>query len=130
MRIAITGASGFVGHHGLHELASRGLDATVATFQRTPAGSGSLARMVLLDIHAPGPDPFIALGRPDLLLHFAWSGLPNYDSPHHMKRELPAQAAFLSACVRSGTRRVVVAGTCFEYGLARSEEHTSELQSL
>src|SRR3546814_6352219 len=52
----------------------------------------------------------------DLLLHFVWSGLPNYDSPHHMKRELPAQAAFLSACVRSGTRRVVVAGTCFEYG--------------
>jgi len=121
MRIAITGASGFVGRHVLHELASRGLKATAATFRRAPAGSGSLASMVPLDIHAPAPDPFVALGRPDLLLHFAWSGLPNYDSPHHLRSELPAQAAFLSACVRSGIKRVVVAGTCFEYGLASGE---------
>lgn len=121
MRIAVTGASGFVGRHVLHELASRGLEATVATFRRTPADSGSLVHRVPLDIHAPGQDPFMTLGRPDLLLHFAWSGLPNYDSPHHLEHELPAQAAFLSACVRSGTKRVVVAGTCFEYGLASGE---------
>jgi len=121
MRIAITGASGFVGRHVLHELASRGLETTVATFRRTPAGSNSLVRKVPLDIHVPVLDPFIALGEPDLLLHFAWSGLPNYDSHHHLESELPAHAAFLSACVRSGVRRIVVAGTCFEYGLASGE---------
>lgn len=97
------------------------MEATVAISQRTPAGSDSLAHMVPLDIQAPVPDPFVALGKPDLLLHFAWSGLPNYDSPHHLEKELPAQTAFLSACVRSGTKRVVVAGTCFEYGLASGE---------
>ena len=128
MRIAITGASGFVGRHVLRELASRGLEATVATFQRPPLESSPSTREISLDIHAPGPDPFTALGKPDLLLHFAWSGLPQYDSRHHLEKELPAQASFLSACVRSGVSRVMVAGTCFEYVLASGE--LTESQAL
>lgn len=119
MRIAITGATGFVGRHVLRELASRGLEITAATFRCSP--SNTPIRTVPLDIHAPQPDPFTVLGKPDLLLHFAWSGLPQYDSPHHLEQELPAQTAFLTACVHSGIKRIMVAGTCFEYGLASGE---------
>lgn len=121
MRIAITGASGFVGRYVLRELRSRGLQAPVTTFRHSHTESALLSREVSLDIHAPGPNPFTALGNPDLLLHFAWSGLPKYDSMHHLTQELPAHASFLTACVRSGVKRVVVAGTCFEYGLASGE---------
>ncbi|MBK9669531.1 MAG: NAD(P)-dependent oxidoreductase [Thermomonas sp.] len=81
---------------------------------------------VPLDIHSPAADPFAELGRPDILLHLAWSGLPHYGSPHHLESELPAQLAFLSACVRSGIRRVVATGTCFEYGLALGEIEESQ----
>lgn len=128
MRIAITGASGFVGRHVLRELTLRGWEVTVVTFQRSPLESNASVREVSLDIHASMSDPFTLLGKPDLLLHFAWSGLPQYDSKHHLERELPAQASFLSACVRSGIRRVMVAGTCFEYGLASGE--LTESQAL
>lgn len=121
MRIAVTGASGFVGRYAVRELAARGIDTTVVRFERAIHGLPSSAREVLLDIRSPGIDPFSVLGKPDTLLHLAWSGLPQYGSTHHLENELPAHLSFLSTCVRSGIRRVVAIGTCFEYGLALGE---------
>lgn len=120
MRVAITGASGFIGQHVLRELASRSLETIVAA-RHVSRLSAPFVREVLLDIHAPEPQLFDTLGRPDVLLHFAWAGLPQYDSTHHVAVELPAQASFLTACVRSGIKRILVTGTCFEYGLASGE---------
>lgn len=131
MRVAITGASGFVGSHVLRELASRNLEVFATRSRRSPGESLARVREVPLDIHHAPTDPFEALGKPDVLLHFAWSGLPHYDSPHHVEEELPAQAAFLEACVRSGIRRIMAAGTCFEYGMASGElEETQPLQPV
>ena len=128
MRIAITGASGFIGRHVVSELVTRGIETTVARFGRAIPDLPLSVREVPLDIHSQTNDPFSALGKPDLLIHLAWSGLPQYGSKHHIDNELPAQLSFLSACVRSGIRRVVVTGTCFEYGLASGE--LNESQSL
>ncbi len=128
MRIAITGASGFIGRHVVSELVTRGIETTVARFGRAIPDLPLSVREVPLDIHSQTNDPFSALGKPDLLIHLAWSGLPQYGSMHHIDNELPAQLSFLSACVRSGIRRVVVTGTCFEYGLASGE--LNESQSL
>ena len=121
MRIAVTGASGFIGRYVVSELVARGIETTVARFGRAIPGLPLSVQEVPLDIHSPAIDPFSVLGKPDLLLHLAWSGLPQYASSHHLESELPAQLSFLSACVRSGIRRVVVTGTCFEYGLASGE---------
>ena len=128
MRIAITGASGFIGRHVVSELVTRGIETTVARFGRAIPDLPLSVREVPLDIHSQTNDPFSGLGKPDLLIHLAWSGLPQYGSMHHIDNELPAQLSFLSACVRSGIRRVVVTGTCFEYGLASGE--LNESQSL
>lgn len=75
-------------------------------------------RWVALDIAHPPEDPFGALGNPDVLLHLAWDGLPNYRSLHHFEQELPRQYAFLSRIVRNGLPTLVATGTCFEYGQA------------
>ena len=40
-------------------------------------------------------DAFERIGRPDVLIHLAWGGLPNYRSLHHFEGELPAQYRFL-----------------------------------
>jgi nucleoside-diphosphate-sugar epimerase len=118
MRIAITGASGFVGRYVLRELQTRDLDVIVvsrtADSTLAPTGNGKHVAMNIFD----DDDPFAKMGRPDVLIHLAWSGLPNYQSVHHLESELPAQIEFLASCLRSGLKRLVVTGTCFEYGLA------------
>jgi len=56
------------------------------------------------------------LGEPEVLVHLAWGGLPNYDSTHHFQNELPSHFRFLDKMLKSGVQNLVVAGTCFEYG--------------
>lgn len=124
MRIAITGATGFIGRHVVRELSGRGWD-VVATFRREltlgqmPPG----VTPVKMDLAEFGADPFEQLGRPDVLVHLAWEGLPNYGSPDHIEVERPRQEAFLLACLRGGLRQLLVTGTCQEYGMREGELH-------
>ncbi len=123
MRVAVTGASGFIGRAVLSELAYRGISAVVCV--RTGHGEFPAAghQAVTLDIHNASSDTFERLGRPDILIHLAWSGLPNYRSLHHIETELPAQYRFLSGLVKAGLPSLVVAGTCFEYGMQSGPLH-------
>lgn len=116
MRVAVTGAGGFIGRHVVAELRRRGIEPVQVTRTQPHAGSADTPQVVL-DITAPPPDAYERLGRPELLLHLAWGGLPNYRSAHHLEQELPAQTAFLSALVAAGLPRLLVTGTCFEYGM-------------
>jgi nucleoside-diphosphate-sugar epimerase len=121
MKVAVTGARGFIGRHVLAELARRGVE-VIATERPGVArvrAAVSDVRWVALDIASPPVDAFATLQRPDVLLHLAWDGLPNYRSPHHVESELPRQFEFLSHAVRHGLPALVVAGTCFEYGLRK-----------
>ena len=118
MKIAVTGARGFVGRHVIAELA-RSDHEVVATERPGVARSRPAAanvRWVALDIANPPADCFAALDRPDVLLHLAWDGLPNYRSLHHFETELPRQYNFLSNVICSGLPALVTVGTCFEYG--------------
>ncbi len=116
-RLAVTGASGFLGCHVLAALSQT--DAEIVAHARTlrpeQAASPGL-RWTAFDI-AASDDAFERLGRPDTVIHLAWAGLPNYLSPAHLEIELPAQVSFLRGLAASGLKRLVVAGTCFEYGM-------------
>jgi dTDP-6-deoxy-L-talose 4-dehydrogenase (NAD+) len=122
MRVAVSGASGFIGQYVLRELQSCGLN-TIALAHSTirHSSQSKASKWVVMDIANPPSNPFEAMGSPDALIHLAWSGLPNYQSRHHLEVELPAQLAFLTSCVRNGLKRLVVTGTCYEYGLASGE---------
>lgn len=117
-KVAVTGASGFVGRHVLAELEKRGID-TVATSSRasnrTHTHTGSV-RWVAVDIKQPPENCLAALGHPDVLIHLAWAGLPNYKSLHHVEIELPAHYRFIRQLVAGGLESLVTVGTCFEYG--------------
>lgn len=119
MKVAVTGARGFVGRHVLAELARRDVD-IVASGRPEGLPEGPAAtklQWVPLDLANPPENGFTALHRPDVVLHLAWGGLPNYRSPQHVEAELPRHLAFLENAVRNGLSTLVVAGTCLEYGL-------------
>lgn len=120
MRIAVSGASGFLGHHACAALAATGAELVLMRHSKDPGLS--CAEVVDVDLGTPpSPDLFDRLGRPDALLHMAWAGLPHYESSHHLLQELPRHTSFLESLLRSGLRHLVVAGTCLEYGLREGE---------
>jgi nucleoside-diphosphate-sugar epimerase len=117
-KVTITGATGFVGRYVLAELARRDME-IVATVRAEPPDTLYRAnvRWVPLDIEAPPANAFELLGEPDVLIHLAWGGLPNYRALTHFETELPAHYAFLKQLTESGLKSLVVAGTCLEYGM-------------
>lgn len=116
MKIAVTGATGFIGRHVVAELEARSISAVIV--DRSPAPTGREPHQVVrMDVHSPPDDPFHELSSPDCLIHLAWQGLPNYASAHHTETELPAHYEFLRRLISAGLPNLVVAGTCLEYGL-------------
>lgn len=130
MKVAVTGASGFIGRHVLSELSKARVEVIAITRNATRLnGLNKSYQIVDMDIAHPVPDCFEQLGCPDVLIHFAWDGLPNYKSLHHFETELPKQYRFLKAMVDAGLPSLLVTGTCFEYGMqsgALSENMTPQ----
>ena len=127
MKVAVTGSTGFIGRHVLAELANHPVE-VIAIARRLPQGgphcqdtkTGSVVaqgKFVQMDIQDVSSETFDQIGNPDVLVHLAWGGLPNYRSLHHFEEELLIQYRFLRTLVQSGLGSIVVTGTCFEYGM-------------
>jgi len=118
MKVAVTGASGFIGRHVLAELVRHPVEVIAATRDTTKlADVAKNVHVVELDLANPQPDDYQRLHKPDVLIHLAWAGLPNYKSLHHFETELPRQYLFLHGLVQAGLPALLVTGTCFEYGM-------------
>jgi len=127
MKVVVTGANGFIGRHVLSELAKYSVE--VIPVVRSMASSDLPEfikyKAIELDIRNLPENIFEYVGSPDVLIHLAWGGLPNYSSLHHFEQELPTQYQFLQNLVKSGLQSVVVTGTCFEYGMQSGSLHES-----
>lgn len=123
MKVAVTGAGGFIGRYVLTELLQRDdIDVISVIRTRIPAGIDSeRIRIVQLDMSVSPDKAYDLLDRPDVLIHLAWSGLPNYKSMHHIDSELVNQYKFLSQLLYDGLPALVCTGTCLEYGLQCGE---------
>jgi dTDP-6-deoxy-L-talose 4-dehydrogenase (NAD+) len=118
MNVLVTGGTGFVGRYFVTELLQQGHRVTVVgRRERRDVPWLRAVEFHPLDISNPIENPFELLGRPDAAVHLAWTDLPNYGASLHIEKNLPASKNFLTSLVSGGLRQLLVAGTCFEYGM-------------
>ena len=95
-RVAVTGASGFIGRHVINELERNGAWViAMAREKKKDLPVLTNGRWIFFDHSQSVSTDIEDLGQPDALIHLAWQGLPNYQSLHHFENELPNQYHFL-----------------------------------
>jgi len=117
MKVAVTGATGFIGRRVVTALAQRGIE--VIALSRNPPGEECRpgVHWETLDIDSPTSGTIERLARVDRLIHLAWGELRDFRSVRHFEVLLPVHYRFLKQVVEAGLEHLCVAGTCLEYGL-------------
>jgi nucleoside-diphosphate-sugar epimerase len=118
VKVAITGASGFIGRYVLEELLSQGYEIIATTRNvNNLATWKSKIEIVETDLNEVASQQLERLAQVDVLLHLAWDGLPNFKSKSHFEDQLPKQYEFLKKLIERGLGNLFLAGTCLEYGM-------------
>jgi UDP-glucose 4-epimerase len=126
MKVLITGATGFVGNYVVSEMFKRS-HSVIATSRNAAKASlcewFSKVTYIARNLNDAHEDYYRFFGEPDVLIHLAWEGLPNYTDVSHFERNLFSNYFFLKNMVEHGLKNLVVTGTCFEYGMKNGALH-------
>lgn len=110
MKVLLTGSNGFVGQHVLSAFADQ--DVEVKVLVRNGGGS---SKDIVGDLNDLGAiKDSIKEFAPEVLVHLAWEGIPDLGLDNSLKN-LKNSIDLFNICVDAGVRKIVVAGSCFEY---------------
>jgi dTDP-6-deoxy-L-talose 4-dehydrogenase (NAD+) len=125
-KILVTGATGFIGDHVIQALielnSSDHYKIIASSSNRSKAQDFSWNKQVdfiscdlkLLD---DSINYFDFFQKPDMMIHLAWEGLPNYKHDFHLTENYPRHLRFLKNMIVNGLKDLTVTGTCLEYGM-------------
>lgn len=120
MKVLVTGASGFIGNYVVTELLKHGYTVIASSRGQNKAEKFSWfsqVQYIPCDLSKIHDNFFQFFQQPDLLIHLVWEGLPDYKDLFHFEKNLILSYRFLKNMIENGLRFLVVAGTCFEYGM-------------
>ena len=126
MKVLVTGATGFIGNHVVQYLLANNHEVVATSSNEEKAKDFSwFNRVKYLPLNLIQLDQavnyFQYFSSPDIIIHLAWEGLPNYVSLFHFEENLPRHYLFLKNLVLNGAKDITVTGTCFEYGMQEGE---------
>lgn len=119
MRVLITGAAGFFGSRAAMHLVGHeviGLDRPGVDHARVDALAPSMVVHEVDLLDAKAVSAIVRELRPDVAIHLAWYAVPGkYLAASDNMDHLAASMTLAQALAGAGCRRLVTAGTCFEY---------------
>jgi dTDP-6-deoxy-L-talose 4-dehydrogenase (NAD+) len=121
MKVLVTGATGFLGQQVVAQLLAQGHEVVASSLHAEKASSavwyGKVTYHAFNLNELYNGNVYTYFGSPDVLMHLAWEGLPDFNNPIHLEQNLLAQQHFLTAYIQGGGRHIVCTGTCLEYGM-------------
>ena len=126
-KILVTGATGFIGNYVIEQLLLNNNCHVIATSSNSQKAqlTSWYNKVDYLPFNLKEFDNnvnyFEFFNQPDLLIHLAWEGLPNYKADFHINENLPRHFIFIKNLIDHGLKDITVTGTCFEYGMQEGE---------
>src|SRR5205823_14133102 len=99
-KVLVTGATGFIGNYVVQELLKYDCKVIVTSSNEQKARQFPWFKKVNyisfdLAKFDRSVNYFLFFDKPDLVIHLAWEGLPNYKSAFHVEINLPGHKTFL-----------------------------------
>ena len=116
-QVIVSGATGFIGQNLIPLLIKKKFEVVAIARNKRKALKFkwyNKVNFIFLDFHKK--NIFFKPKKNAILIHLAWQGLPNYNSKFHIEENLPKNFNFIKKLIKSGVSKVLVTGTCFEYG--------------
>ncbi len=113
MKIAISGANGYIGAQVVKTLLTWGHKVIALDFQNTNLPPQAV--FLPINVLESTPTIYQDMGRPDVFLHLAWKDGFVHNSPAHLE-QLSAHARLLRHLLEGGLKQLAVMGTMHEVG--------------
>ncbi|AXE16423.1 NAD(P)-dependent oxidoreductase [Runella rosea] len=121
VKVLVTGASGFIGNQVVNNLLSQKHQVIATSRDENKVRLKTWYNKVkYIPFDISNFDSNLNLyeyfNRPDVLIHLAWDGLPNFLDIVHIEKNLFTHYQFLKNYIQNGGKHITAIGTCLEYG--------------
>jgi dTDP-6-deoxy-L-talose 4-dehydrogenase (NAD+) len=116
-KIIVTGATGFIGRNLVSELILQGYEVTALVRDVHKAKTiNQLASVNLGIFDIARPELLPEISNDTIVIHCAWENVRDTLSLNHIENHYHAQRLFLKELLAKGIKKLIVLGTCYEYG--------------